>query len=110
MKKFLLFLLAAATSLPAFAQEDDDAKTDVNQYGQTVKIWKVKPEMQDGILVFKNENAGYRLWFDIRVQSDAAVFFGNNSDYDAIGNGMNIRRARFAVKAQLDHNLSLIHI
>ncbi len=104
MKKFLLFLLAAATSLPAFAQEDDDAKTDVNQYGQTVKIWKVKPEMQDGILVFKNENAGYRLWFDIRVQSDAAVFFGNNSDYDAIGNGMNIRRSRFAIKAQLDHN------
>ena len=105
MKKLLLMMLTATVSLTAFAQEgDDEEQTDVNQYGQTVKVWKVKPEMQDGILVFKNEKAGYKLWFDVRVQADGAVFFGNDKDYDAIGNGMNIRRARFAVKGQLDKN------
>ena len=106
MKKLLLTMLAAAASITAFAQgfaqEEESAEaTDVNQYGQTVKVWKVSPEMQDGILVFKNDQAGYKFWFDARVQADGAVYFGADDDYDDIGNGMCIRRARFAVKAQL---------
>jgi phosphate-selective porin OprO/OprP len=70
--------------------------------------------MQDGILVFQNKEANYKMWFDVRVQADAAVYFGApdfcakeidgkwNSSH--IGNGMNLRRTRFAVKAQLDKN------
>ena len=105
MKKTLLIiaLLGLGAGFTSMAQ-DEDVQTDVNQYGQTVKIYKVKPEMQDGILVFKNEKANYKFWFDIRVQADGAVFFGNDDDYDKIGNGMNIRRSRFAVKGQLDKN------
>lgn len=105
MKKTLIImaLLGLGTGFTSRAQEED-VKTDVNQYGQTVKVYNVKPEMQDGILVFKNEKANYKFWFDIRVQADGAVFFGNDDDYDKIGNGMNIRRSRFAVKGQLDKN------
>ena len=55
MKKTLLIiaLLGLGTGFTSMAQ-DEDVQTDVNQYGQTVKIYKVKPEMQDDILVFKN--------------------------------------------------------
>jgi phosphate-selective porin OprO/OprP len=46
----------------------------------------------------------YKLWFDIRVQADGAVFFGAPDYADKIGNGVQIRRARFAVKGQVDEN------
>lgn len=92
-------MLMAFTSHSIQAQV---ATTDVNQYGQTVKSIPVQAEMQDGILVFKNDKANYKMWFDVRVQGDAAVFFGAPEYADKIGNGMSIRRARFAVKAQLN--------
>ena len=60
--------------------------------------------VQDGILVFQNKAQSYKMWFDVRVQGDAAVFFGYDKNLTKIGNGMAIRRARFAVKAQLDKN------
>ena len=44
------------------------------------------------------------MWFDVRVQGDAAAFFGYDKNLVSIGNGMNIRRSRFAIKAQLDKN------
>ena len=96
-------LLALSASIAAFAQE---AKTevDVNQYGQEVKALPVQAQVQDGILVFQNKNANYKMWFDVRVQADAAVFFGAPDYADKIGNGMSIRRSRFAVKAQLNKN------
>ncbi len=110
MKKVLLTsFLALAASLGAFAQE-----ADVNQYGQKVTSVPVEAQMQDGILVFQNKDANYKMWFDVRIQADAAVYFGapdfcakeldgkNNTSH--IGNGMNLRRTRFAVKAQLDKN------
>ncbi len=100
MKK--LVLLAAIRCLAisvASAQE-----TDVNQYGQKVTSVPVEAQMQDGILVFQNKEANYKMWFDIRIQGDAAAYFGYNKDYNPIGNGMSIRRSRFAVKAQLDEN------
>ncbi len=100
MKK--LVLLAAISCLAmsvASAQQ-----TDVNQYGQTVDVVPVDASMQDGILVFQNKEANYKMWFDVRLQGDAAVFFGYNKDYNPIGNGMSLRRTRFAVKAQLDEN------
>ena len=105
MKKlFLLSALALSMSIAATAQETEAAQTDVNQYGQEVKATPVSAQVQDGILVFQNKNANYKMWFDVRVQADAAVFFGAPSYADKIGNGMSIRRSRFAVKAQLNKN------
>ena len=115
MKKVLLVsLLALVSSIAAVAQQEEAAQTDVNQYGQKVEAVPVQAQVQDGILVFQNKKENYKMWFDVRVQADAAVFFGapdfcakqldGKDNTSHIGNGMNIRRARFAVKAQLDKN------
>ena len=77
-----------------------DYTTDVNQYGQTVGVIPLSAESQDGFLVFQNKQADYRIWFDIRVQTDGALFWGATEGADKIGNGVSIRRARFAVKGQ----------
>ena len=101
MKKLFLLSALAIMSFAATAQEKE---ADVNQYGQKVTATPVEATVQDGILVFQNKKANYKMWFDVRVQADAAVFFGAPDYADKIGNGMSIRRSRFAVKAQLDKN------
>lgn len=104
MKHHLLLTLAAiCLTATAFAKDDED-DVQYNQYGQKVSASPVKGSVQDGILVLKSKDAGYKLWFDIRIQGDAAVYFGYDKDLVKIGNGMNIRRSRFAVKAQIDKN------
>ena len=114
MKKvFLTSILALAATFASFAQEEA-AQTEVNQYGQKVKSVPVNATVQDGILVFQNKEANYKMWFDVRIQGDAAVYFGapdfcakeidGKSNTSHIGNGMSLRRTRFAVKAQLDKN------
>ncbi|MBQ6878955.1 MAG: hypothetical protein IJN52_01970 [Bacteroidales bacterium] len=115
MKKVLLTsILALTASIAAVAQQEEAVQTDVNQYGQKVESVPVQAQMQDGILVFQNKNANYKMWFDVRIQADGAVYFGA-PDFCAkeidgkwntshIGNGMTLRRTRFAVKAQLDKN------
>lgn len=102
MKKVLLISALALLSIAAVAQEAETAE--VNQYGQKVTSVPVDATMQDGILVFQNKKANYKMWFDVRVQGDAAVFFGYDKNLTQIGNGMSLRRTRFAVKAQLDEN------
>ncbi len=114
MKKVFLISALAIMSIAAAAQQNDAEAADVNQYGQKVASVPVDAQVQDGILVFQNKKANYKMWFDVRIQGDAAVYFGapdfcakeldgkNNTSH--IGNGMNIRRSRFAVKAQLDKN------
>ncbi len=118
MKKvFLLSLLTLSMSIAASAQtaaQEADQALDVNQYGQTVESVPVEAQMQDGILVFQNKKANYKMWFDVRIQADGAVYFGapdfcakeldGVSNTSHIGNGMSLRRTRFAVKAQLDKN------
>ena len=109
MKKVFISIFTLLVSVAAFAQE-----TEVNQYGQKVNALPVSATVQDGILVFQNKEANYKMWFDVRVQADAAVYFGapdfcapeidGKVNTSHIGNGMNIRRSRFAVKAQLDKN------
>ncbi len=74
--------------------------TDTNQYGQRVEVTPLSAEAQDGFLVFQNKAADYRIWFDIRVQTDGAVFWGAPDYANKIGNGVSLRRARFAVKGQ----------
>ena len=100
MKKVFLITLLALFASSAFAQE----KAEVNQYGQKVNSYPIDATVQDGILVFQNKAQNYKMWFDIRVQGDAAVFFGYDKNLTQIGNGMAMRRTRFAVKAQLDKN------
>lgn len=100
----VIVTLLCATNL--FAQEQcDHQKQDeqprYNQYGVKVNRTKLFSETRDGILVFESQDQKYKLWFDNRVQVDGAAFFGNNPDYDAIGNGVSLRRARIGIKAQI---------
>ena len=101
MKKLLLSLALVCFGVSAMAQE---SAKQVNQYGQEVKSLPIEASVQDGILVLQNKQANYKMWFDVRLQADAAIFFDEPGYADKIGNGMSLRRTRFAVKAQLDKN------
>ena len=103
MKKVFL-LSAALLAFAIFAGAQNQEEVQYNQYGQKVESLPIDARLQDGILVFQNKAANYKMWFDVRVQGDAAVFFGYDKNLVSIGNGMNIRRSRFAIKAQLDKN------
>ena len=98
----LFYLMAALLLLSqaAFAQK----AVKYNQYGVAVQSDVLDVEAQDGILVLSSPSTKYKLWFDIRTQVDGAVFFGAPEWADPIGNGTSIRRARFAVKGQIDEN------
>ncbi len=74
------------------------SQTRTNEYGQQVSRISMTAEIRDGFLVFESIDQRFRLWFDNRVSVDGAVFFGDNAN---IGNGIDIRRARFAVKTLL---------
>ena len=101
MRKPICLIAILLMSLSAaFAQET----VKYNQYGVAVSSDRLDVEAQDGILVLASPNSGYKLWFDIRAQADGAVFFGAPDYADPIGNGTSIRRARFAVKGQIDEN------
>ena len=43
------------------------------------------------------------MWFDNRVYVDGGYYFDKDA-YNEIGNGIKIRRARFAIKAKLYNN------
>ena len=101
MRKLLsVFAIVLLASSAAFAQK----ATKYNQYGVAVQSDRLDVEAQDGILVMSSPNSKYKMWFDIRTQLDAAAFFGAPEYADPIGNGVSIRRARFAVKGQVDEN------
>lgn len=100
--KIFLALCLATTVYSATAQENEEVV--YNQYGVAVDRKEVRSEARNNILVFESKDKDYKLWFDNRVQVDAATFFGQNRDYDKIGNGVTARRVRFAVKAQITRN------
>ena len=101
MRKPICMIAILLTALSAaFAQEP----VKYNQYGVAVSSDRLDVEAQDGILVLASPTSGYKLWFDIRAQADGAVFFGAPDYADPIGNGTSIRRARFAVKGQIDES------
>lgn len=63
----------------------------------------------------ESKKGDFKMWFDIRIQGDAALYFGA-PDFTAsklqgldnpnhIGSGMALRRTRIGVKAQLDKNI-----
>jgi len=76
-----------------------------NDYGQQVGMRvKLNPESRDGILMFSSTDNKFRYWFDNRVYFDGAMYFGDNTyqgEENTIGNGVNIRRMRFALKTIL---------
>ncbi len=96
-------LIASLVLLPLFSSVAQETQK-FNQYGVAVTSDRLDVEAQDGILVLSSPNTRYKLWFDIRVQADGAAFFGAPSWADKIGTGVQIRRARFAVKGQIDEN------
>jgi phosphate-selective porin OprO/OprP len=70
-----------------------------NDYGKSVAVRvSLNPESRDGILMFSSSDNRFKYWFDNRVYVDGAAYFGDNAD---IGNGVNIRRMRFAMKTIL---------
>ena len=98
----LFYLMAALLLLSQAAVAQKAVK--YNQYGVAVQSDVLDVEAQDGILVIASPTSGYKLWFDIRAQADGAVFFGAPGYADPIGNGVQIRRARFAVKGQINED------
>lgn len=100
MKKILFTIVIGLCFNAVFAQ-DTTARFD--QYGKLIKDrLSLSTEARDGILVFESKNQEYKLWFDIRVQVDGQMFFGKTMN--PIGNGVTIRRARFATKTNLGKN------
>ena len=99
MRKFLFSLAVLLTAVTAV-----NAQVKYNQYGVAVESDVLDAEAQDGFLVISSPTSGYKIWFDNRAQFDAGAFFGAPEYADPIGNGVSIRRARFAVKAQVDQN------
>ena len=93
-----LFLFGAM----AYAQTEETKAVD--QYGNKVNVKDVNATERDGILVFETKDKDYKFWFDSRVQVDFGTYFGAQEWADPIGNGASIRRARFAVKAQITPN------
>jgi len=69
-----------------------------NQYGVRVNRNPLYIEERNGILVHESKSGDYKFWFDARVQVDGQMFFGE--PLNPIGNGLSIRRARFAAKVE----------
>jgi phosphate-selective porin OprO/OprP len=69
-----------------------------NQYGVRVNRNPLFLEERNGILVHESKSGDYRFWFDARVQVDGQMFFGE--PLNPIGNGVSVRRARFAAKVE----------
>lgn len=101
MKIKTMFIVLAFIAASAVFAQDEVKEVKLDQYGMEVKSKEIKTEARDGILVFESKDKDYKFWFDARVQADFATFFGVDKDYDKVGDGAGIRRARFAIKAQI---------
>lgn len=108
MKKVLLSLIPLLTVALTFAQEESRTETE--------KI-PAKVYFKEGKLNFQTENESFRLWLDNRIYIDAA-YYSPSGDIDGLqskpnkdletddgefrfNNGVSVRRARFALKAEL---------
>ncbi len=101
-KFYTLVVALVLYSIGTHAQEIKKDSVRINQYGQVVTALPLDTEAQDGFIKWRSKDGSYKMWMDNRVQFDAAYF--SNDVYNPIGNGYNIRRARFAVKAQFWNN------
>lgn len=71
-----------------------------NAYGQKVNRIELIAESRNGILTLESPDQNYRTWFDLRVNFDGAHYFDNDALND-LGDGVRIRRLRFAMKTVL---------
>ena len=101
MKKTAILTLGAFLLISGSATAQENEEVRYNQYGVAVDRKELHAEARNNILVLESDDQSYKLWMDNRVMVDGATFWGVGSDFDRIGNGISIRRARFAVKAQL---------
>lgn len=95
----LILLIPLSWSNSAFGQHDEDTVR-INQYGQKVSRTPLVAESRNGILMFESADQKMRTWFDFRVNFDGAYYFDENA-YNALGNGLTLRRLRFAAKTVL---------
>lgn len=102
MRKTVLLTALALSVLTGFAQTTGNDEVRYDQYGKKVDRNPLNAEMRNGVLVFETPNQDYKLWYDIRVQTDGQFFF--NDELNPNGDGFTIHRARFAVKANLSKN------
>ena len=100
--KQLFFIVALTLSVSMLYAQDTSRQDRFNQYGKLVSRSPLSVENRNGILVFESKDQQYRLWFDIRIQLDGQIFSKNTMN--PIGNGANVRRARFATKTNLTKN------
>jgi phosphate-selective porin OprO/OprP len=96
---YSLFGLLMLIGIPLWAQKENDTIR-YNQYGVRVDRIPLIAERRNGTLVFESRDQKQRIWFDTRVQVDGAIFTGDT--YNEIGNGTAIRRARLAMKTELN--------
>jgi len=69
-------------------------------YGQKVSRIPMAAEFRSGTLVFETPDQNFKTWFDLRVNFDGARYFDKEA-LNPIGNGITIRRLRFAMKTIL---------
>ena len=84
------------------AQEVKKETTRINQYGQEVDAIPLQTEAQDGFIKWFSADGNYKMWMDNRVQLDGYIF--SNDALNELGNGITIRRMRFAMKAEFWQN------
>jgi len=72
----------------------------LNAYGQQVDRATLNTESRNGFLVFEAPDQSYKTWFDLRVNFDGAKYFDKEA-YNKLGDGVTIRRLRFAMKTLL---------
>ena len=92
---FMLLVVFIITSGSVVMGQDKDSVR-YNQYGVAVDRATLDVERRSGGLVFETKDQSARIWTDVRIQADGAVFFGE--PLNPIGNGTSIRRARFGIK------------
>jgi phosphate-selective porin OprO/OprP len=96
MRKIIVLLILGLIAQTSFTQDTATSEKRYDQYGKLVDRVPLITEARNGILVFESKDQDYRLWFDIRLQTDGQLFLGKTMN--PIGNGVTIRRARFATK------------
>ena len=59
---------------------------------------ELRPESKNGVLVFSSDDGQFKWWLDARLNLDGAFFI---EDKNPLGDGVQLRRARLAIKTVL---------
>ncbi|NOR26978.1 MAG: porin [Lutibacter sp.] len=97
-KFYTLVIATILYSIGLQAQEIKKTDIRVNQYGQEVTAVPLITEAWDGFIKWFSEDGNYKMWMDNRVQLDGFIF--SDDALNELGNGITIRRMRFAIKAE----------